>query len=317
MYHKRYELSDNMILKIDGMEYPVCIRKTTANTKDSIKILIPTYLLSDEGLNIAQLCLESIRRNTTSPHEIWVIDNNSPEKYFDKLLDIDGINIVRNNREPLNNRRLSSFKKALGFIGISNKFTQLTDGSYANAIALEIGIRMINSSTPYVFAMHSDTMAVKPGWLQYLCSKIDDKTRAVGCVSDNIRINALHISGLLFDYQLYKKLGLTMLPNLDQLVSKQLPEYDVGDSVTLFFQKQGYSIYRCSNTHNTPELSSWIEDGSVYDIHVDRSFDDSREVIFLHLGRGTPKSVNDYRKEGRVMADEWIALGRRLLSSPQ
>ncbi len=303
-----------MQLKIDGVEYPVEIWINTPNIVDSIKILIPTFLLSEEGFDIARLCVASIKRHSIVPYEIWLIDNNSPEKYFLRLHEIAGINIIRNNREPVNHRRLSSLKKAISLFGGRKNYSQLSDGSYANAIALEIGMQIINSATPYVMAMHSDTLAVKSDWLQYLYSKIDDNVRAVGCVSDNIRINALHISGLLFDFQLFKKLGLTMLPNIDQVLTKDLPEYDVGDSVTFFFQKHGYSIYRCSNTHNIPEISSWIEDESIYDIPVDRSFDDSREVIFLHLGRGTPKSVNDYRKKGRVLADEWIALGNQLLN---
>jgi hypothetical protein len=39
-------------------------------------------------------------------------------------------------------------------------------------------------------------------------------------------------------------------------------------------------------------------------LHVDRSFDDDGNVIFLHLGRGVRKSSGDYSRG--TTPEEWI-----------
>jgi hypothetical protein len=305
-----------MRLIIDGKEYPVEVHKATQNVAGSVKILIPTFLMSDAAVHIAMACIESVKTFTQCEHEIWVIDNNSPEEYFSKLLKIGGINVVRNMREPVNPRAPLFRKKGLlGWLGQTQIPSQGVDGSYANAIALEIGMQLINPGTGLVFTMHSDTLVTKLGWLEHLCAKMDDSVRAVGCLCDNIRIHALHVSGLLYDFQLFRKLQVSMLPNIKNRLSQELPEYDVGDAVSYVFKKNGYAVYCCPNTHNSPELLDWMESGSLFDKPIVRSFDDRREVIFLHLGRGTPKSRNQYKKEGQFLADDWIAFTEHFLAS--
>jgi len=294
-------------VQIDGRDYSLEVRRANQSAAQSVKLLVPTFLVSDIGFHVARVCIESIKRFTRCEHEIWVIDNNSPEEHYRKLLDIDGINLVRNTGEPVNPRvPLPKKKGLLGLLGKKDAPSQGIDGSYANAIALEIGMRLINPDTLTVMALHSDTLVTKEGWLEYLRSKMNDRVRAVGCFRDNIRINALHISGLLFDFQLYKRLGVSMLPNIRQRLNEGLPEYDVGDAVSYCFEKNGYSLYGCVNTHNDTKVIEWVATGSVYDVPVVRVFNDQREVVFLHLGRGTLKVAGQYNKEGRLLAEEWV-----------
>ena len=49
------------------------------------------------------------------------------------------------------------------------------------------------------------------------------------------------------------------------------------------------------------------------DLHVDRSLDDSGNVIFLHLGRGIAKSTSGQIGEGRTTPEAWIRFADEFL----
>ncbi len=304
-------MQDLIILNIDNHNYRINICQKTANDAESIKILIPVYILSKQGYEIVRVCIESLKRNTQENHEIWIIDNNSPTKYSTKLSQIKNINIITNKTEPIN-KRLTTQEKKKSIFNIKNllkgkkKKSQLSDGSYANAIALEIGCRIINQNTRHVLTMHSDTIVTRKKWLTYLKSKLNNEVRAVGCFKDNIRINALHISGLLFDFQLFKSLEVNFLPNIKQRLSKELPEYDAGDLISLRFLQNNYKLFCCKNTHNNKNLLPAISKNSIFNLSTDQSFDDNDNIIFMHLGRGTPKSINKYKKNNKTTAKQWI-----------
>ncbi|UZJ39122.1 hypothetical protein OO185_04100 [Prosthecochloris sp. SCSIO W1102] len=310
-------MQDFITLNIDNHNYSISISQKTANDADSIKILIPVYMLSKQGYEIFRVCIESLKRNTQENHEIWIIDNNSPTKYSKKLSKIKNINIITNKTEPINKRIITKRKKKRTFninffLKGKKKKSQLSDGSYANAIALEIGSRIINQKTRYVLAMHSDILVTRKKWLTYLKSKLSNEVRAVGCFKDNIRINALHISGLLFDFQLFKSLEVDFLPNIKQRLSKERPEYDVGDLISLRFLQNNYKLFCCKNTHNNPNLLPKTSESSIFNLNTDRSFDDNDNIIFMHLGRGTPKSINKYKKNNKTTARQWIKFADKI-----
>jgi len=99
------------------------------------------------------------------------------------------------------------------------------------------------------------------------------------------------------DFQLLKRLKLSFFPDLPQL--------DVGDNVTVKLREAGYKVFACLNTVWAPELVAKIPLSSpLRDLHVDRSFDDNGNVIFLHLGRGLRRSSGEHGKG--TTAEAWI-----------
>ena len=66
-------MQDFIALNIDNHNYSISICQKTANDADSIKILIPVYILSKKGYEIFRVCIESLKRNTQENHEIWTI----------------------------------------------------------------------------------------------------------------------------------------------------------------------------------------------------------------------------------------------------
>lgn len=257
------------------------------------------YLTSKWAFRVTQVAVQSIQMFTNQPHEIWLIDNGSRKSLLNKLQKIPGINLIINNTDPVH--ILKNSPKAI---------SQLEIGSMANGVGLELVTRIIHPESPYLFVMHNDILAVQDGWLKYLLSKLTNKTRGAAVVSDPSRVRAMHVSGLLIDFQLYRQLGMTFWPNL--------PEYDVGDDISLKLRENNYDYFVCKNTFLNPDLEAQIPpDIPLLNLYSDRAFDDQGHVIFMHMGRGTQKSAGLYNKPGKTYPKEWVRLAMNYLKDAQ
>jgi hypothetical protein len=166
-------------------------------------------------------------------------------------------------------------------------------------LALEIAAHFVE--TDYVFVMHNDVL-VLPGWLEFLCSKLNERVRGVAVSCDPARMHAMHQSGFLFDFTLFHSLRMSFLP--------KVPDYDAGDLVTLRLREAGYKCVICRNTFNDPEAVESIPAPVLKAMYCDRIFDDEGRVIYLHLGRGTPKSTGTYQQPGKTGVEQWLRYAR-------
>lgn len=270
------------------------------------RLITVCYNLTPIGVDITRATVESVLRHTPGAYELWVVDNASPPEYSAWLRELDGVNVVLNHTPPVPpNKR--GWRARLGLRSVRAE-EQLGEGSYANAIGLELGVWGIDPETEQVFVMHNDILALSDDWLPFLQSKLSERVRAVGVRRDKHpeRIGALHVSGLLFDFRLFRQLGMTFMP--------ALPRIDVGDGISAMLREHGYEEFVCRNTYNEPDLAEWIpESDPLRRMRVDRVFDDRGRAIYAHLGRGTPKAVGSYHKPGRVYADEWITYAHEIV----
>ena len=256
-------------------------------------LVIVSYLPNKQAAQILEICLDAIRKYTLIDHQVWVVDNNSPEEQVDRLVAQSECNLILNRTEPIGSASSSSA-------------TQTSNGSYANGIALELACWFIPEDSKFVMPLHMDTMPCSKGWLSFLMSRIEGNVRAAGVRMDKRRESAgvLHVLGYLLDYQLYKRLGLSFMPNL--------PRYDVGDLVTLGLRSAGYDVFACRNTLWVPELVELLPDDSPFKLFsVDRSFDDDGNVIFLHLGRGVRKTFGTETRG--VTPLQWIDFAKQFV----
>lgn len=286
-----------MEMRIDGRAYTVQVRRQITQPEDAVRLVVVAYQPNKLAKQLLRVCIQSIQRYTQEPHELWVIDNNSSPENTDWLLGWPEVNVVLNRTEPvpLAGRNILSYLVA----HLKSRPVQRNWGSYANAIGLEIAVRLIDPRSHYLMTLHMDTMACYTGWLAFLKSKLDQSIAAAGVRMDRVRNldGVLHTLGCLVDFQLLRHLDIGFLP--------QLPQYDVGDQVTVKLREAGYAIFACHNTHWEPHLIDRIPVSSpLYHLHMDRSFDDEENVIFLHLGRGIKKSSDSHRS--RLSAEEWI-----------
>ncbi|VAX23733.1 hypothetical protein MNBD_NITROSPINAE02-1776 [hydrothermal vent metagenome] len=281
--------------EVDGRVYDMVVKRDTAKGPGVPRLIIPSYQPAETASAILKTCIKSIQRFTSEDsYELWVVDNNSPLKNCEWLLGLEGVNVALSRTEPVPPQKRGIFSR------LFYKQSSVNSGSYANAIGLELGLRLIDPSAKFVMTLHMDTMACRANWLEHLQSKLGDNIKASGVCMETHRTKegVLHVLGLLMDYQLYKKLGMSLLP--------ELPQYDVGDRVTVDFEAAGYGVATCPNTYEQPELAEKLSPGSgLKDLRVVRAFDDDWNVIFLHLGRGIPKSQNEYKGKA-ASAEEWF-----------
>lgn len=287
-----FEMMQKQKFSIDGRSYNVIIRRKVIKSVDAPRLTIVAYQPNEQAQNVLRVCIQAIQRYTPEPHELLVVDNNSPWSNVKWLLRWPGLNVVLNRTEPVPREHRGIRARLKG------KPNQQNRGSYANAVALELAVRLIKPQSHYLMALHMDTMPCRTGWLSFLQSKLCDGIGAAGVRMDRVRTpeGVLHVLGYLVDFQLFRRLNLDFLP--------QLPQHDVGDRVTTALRAAGYDVFACPNTLWEPQLVETIPLSSpLRHLHVDRSFDDEGNVIFLHLGRGVRKSSGDH-KTGTT-PEEW------------
>ncbi len=284
-------------LRLKGQRFDLQIQRTITQPPDAPRLVVVSFQPNESTREILRVCIESIQRYTPEPHELWIVDNNSPAENTDWLLKLPNINVVLNRTQPIPPEGRRWWKP---------EPRSFSWGSYDNAIALEIAIRLIDPQTRYLMTLHQDILVCHAGWLSFLKSKIQGKVGASGVRLDTQRTpeGILHVLGYLVDFQLFKRLKLDFYP--------ALPQYDVGDRVTIHLRKAGYEVFHCHNTLHEPELIPKAPP-HFQELYMDRVFDDDWNVFFLHLGRGVRKSEG-YHTKG-TMPEDWIHFAETYLLS--
>ncbi len=86
----------NSTITIDGREYDVEIRRRVAMPPEAPRLVVVSNLRNASAVSLLDACLDSIERFTPESHEVWVIDNNSPEANLGVLTERPGINVAFN-----------------------------------------------------------------------------------------------------------------------------------------------------------------------------------------------------------------------------
>lgn len=267
---------DKQLIEIEKSDFEVYIKKNKKTSVEAPRIIVVSYQPNHQTSKLLQLCMDSIIKFTDSPYELWIIDNNSPLDNIKWLDNYKNVNIA--------------------FI----RTNQNLEGSFANALALEVGAKLIEPESKYLLSFHEDIVVCRYGWLSYLQSKINQNIRAAGFRLTKARVpeGVLHVCGYLIDFQLFKKLGLSYMP--------ELPAFDVGDKAIYELRKNGYDIFATPNTFDDHKLEDIISDNlMVKNLNTTRAFNDKNEVIYMHLGRGVPKTENNYVKKGPATFEQW------------
>ena len=113
-------------------------------------------IVNYKTFDFTRLCLRSIRKFTSYPYEVIVVDNNSQDQSLEYL-------------------------KRLGWICLIERRPKAAEpgGGYDHAVALDLGLQMCN--TEFFISMHSDTFVQKYNWLTDLSSYFANN-KNVACV---------------------------------------------------------------------------------------------------------------------------------------
>ena len=280
-------------IPIHGRNYAVKLIRKVAAPPEFPRLVVVSHLPNHASIGLLETSLRAVQRFTPEPHELWVVDNNSPETNVERFREWPHLNLVLNRKEPLPPDVCCADDPG------SENPNQKQWGSYANGLALELAVRLVDPRCRYFMSLHMDAVPCRTGWLPFLVSKIGPKVGAAGVRMDKTRTpeGVLHVLGYVVDFQLFKRLGLDFFPDLPQL--------DTGDKITTGLRQAGYKVFACPNTVWEPELAARIPPSSpLSGIDVDRAFDDEGNVIFLHLGRGLRKTTGEHKRGFAV--EEWI-----------
>jgi hypothetical protein len=290
-------LGQKISINLDSRPYSLRVFQHIRSQPEIPRLAVVTFQPNQIAKKIAQICVAAIRKYTPEEIELWVLDNNSPIENIDWLRNLSWANVALNRTEPYPRRFYSLLTKFKSIV--RHRPHQLYWGSYANAVGLELITKLLDADTKYLMTLHMDALPCASNWLSYLLAQINNHYVAAGMRMDRFRVSSgvLHVSALLFDYQLFRCLNLDFFP--------QLPTLDVGDNISVCFREAGYPIFTAKNTHSQPELSEKLPEASPFrGLSMDRAFDDDGNVIFLHFGRGLNKSTRD--QDSQVSAQEWI-----------
>lgn len=280
-------------LTIHNRSYALRVFHRVSTPVEAPRLVVVSHLPNETAVELLSATLDALDRFTEEAHELWVVDNNSPERYLDALVQRPNINLVLNRTEPLPPDERSAKSSH------AENPSQEEWGSYANALALELAVRLIDPQSRYLMTLHMDSVPCRTGWLGFLLSKIQGDVAAAGVRLDRTRTpeGVLHVLGFIVDFQIFRSLALDFFP--------ELPEIDTGDKVTIGLRLAGYEVFACPNTVWEPELVEAIPASSpLRDLHADRSFDDDGNVIFLHLGRGIRRTTGEHTKGTTV--EQWL-----------
>lgn len=287
-------------IPIDGRDYLVEVDRRVVLPVEAPRIIVVSHQPNRTAIELLRVCIEAVQYFTPEPHELWIVDNNSPREslhWLNKRLDI---NLVQNRTEPLPPEARRADREHI------QSTSQQDWGSYANAVALELGTRLIDPGSHYLMSMHMDALPCRVGWLSFLKSKLTNGVGAAGVRLDKTRTaeGVLHVLGYMVDFRIFRDLKLDFFP--------ELPELDVGDRVTIRLRQAGHDVFACPNTIWDARLAETIPLSSpLRDLQVDRSFDDDGNLIFLHLGRGIRKSGGEHKRG--PSPEEWIKIAREYL----
>mgnify|MGYP005838729687 CR=1 FL=1 len=307
-FFKRIPEAIDREIVVDGKSYATYVLRRVCLPSDYHRLVVVSHVPNPASVRILNMCIRSIMQFTNQPYELWIVDNNSPLEYVGLLVEGTGVNVLFNRTEPV----------PVWSEGVDKSANQLDWGSYANAIGLELAVRVIDPASKYLMTLHMDSLPCHPTWLSYLTSKITScgyrkgsthkGIAAAGVRMDRTRTpeGVLHVLGCLVDYQVFRVLGLSFFP--------ELPEFDVGDKVTIGLRNAGYGVFACRNTLWEPELQNKIDGRSPWHcLSVDRALDDANRVIFCHLGRGVRKASGSVSRGAPL--EEWLDACNRNLGA--
>ena len=247
--------------------------------KKEVTIIVPSF----KSEVLTYICVNSFEKFKTDDLTIkYIVVENSKQDYYRKNIEKISPNVIWIN----NNTKLI--------------------GSEANAEALVVGLGVID--TEFCFLCHCDTCVTSSLFYDEMFKKVEDDYKMIGTGTDNTRIKACHISGVFVETKIAKTVNMFPIYEDNKMIM------DVGDDITKYCRDHKVKHCCLENTFNSFNEKKLTND-KYKGFRVNRSVNDNGEVLFMHLGRGIPKSQGTYHKEGRVYLEGWIDFCTELLDA--
>lgn len=138
-------------------------------------------IVNYKTLSLTKCCLRSIRKFTTYPYEVIVVDNNSNDESLEYLKSLDWIRLIE--RDTTND----------------------CSGGHSHSSALDVGLA--NCNTEFFVSMHSDTFIKKQNWLRELIGYFnnDENVSCVGSGKVELTCRWRELLKKATDYRSFKR----------------------------------------------------------------------------------------------------------------
>lgn len=239
-------------------------------------MIVDTIIPSFHSPDLTEICVRSIKRHCPDTWRIrHIVVENSNDMSYKTRTEAQG-----------------------NILWIQNP-TDKTEAA-ANAHAVEVAMKAVTA--PWVLILHCDTAVCSQAFYKAIEAKVNEGYQLIGTerYPSATGENCFHCSGIFAAADVAKQ------ANYD---SKKI---DACDDLTFWCREHKIKRMCFRNTFNMPSLANTLQD-KYCNFHVDRCVDDDGNVIFLHLGRGIPKTNGSYKKPGRVYLREWLSFCRGIL----
>ena len=81
-------------MPLDDRDYRVDVRRRVALSPDAPRIVVVSYQGNAAARELLRVCIAGVQRFTPEPHELWIVDNNSPMEFIRPFLDLTDVNLV-------------------------------------------------------------------------------------------------------------------------------------------------------------------------------------------------------------------------------
>lgn len=222
---------------------------------------LSVLIVNFNSANFIELSLYALKKLTKNPYKVYVVDNGSKKKDYEKLQQICA---------KYDNILLERWETDLS-------------GSIAHGTALNYLVKKVD--TPYFSILDADATWLKKNWDEILIKKLKDKVKVIGTqASGNKPKDFPLMFAILFETKTFKKLNIDFRPkNLNK-------NEDTGHEVREKYFSAGY-LGEIINMQNTREFHQ----GPFRSLIVAEYYLHRRKKIFAsHFGRGSTLGANKY-----------------------
>ncbi|HIH31569.1 TPA: glycosyltransferase family 2 protein [Candidatus Woesearchaeota archaeon] len=227
-----------------------------------MKPVITILIVNFNSADFINVSLYSLQHLTKNNYKVFILDNNSKLKDFNKLKKI-----------------CSDYKNVF----LERNITPL-EGSLAHGTALNYLVKKVD--TPYFSILDADAVWLKKNWDAILIGKITEKVKVIGSQAPKPKPQDFPLMfAILFETKTFKKLSVDFRPK--RIESKQDTGYDLRKK----FLKKKFKgeIIVLKNTRE-------YKKGPFKDLIVAEYYlkEDCKNLFASHFGRGSTMGVIKY-----------------------
>ena len=268
-------------------------------------IIFASYQPNKIASDLLRVALNSLSKIDLENCSVWIIDVASPNsENLVKHSEFKKFNFLYVKFLPQDLNK-NIFQKILNFLSLRSK----REGSFINSWSIHFALnyfKNISYDPKYFLTLQTDIIFTSYNILGNLKLKLEQNKNLIAAgfrEQPNLgkKYKILHSLGCMWNYDLFKKLNLNLYP--------KFPDFDLAEYAIAKSLDKGYETYSLKNARTDKSLINNIKEEKYQHLGdgVDICLNENSDVVFLHLGRGISKSLDNKDNNKKFTAKEWIS----------